>query len=160
MVLMAVLTAAAMTTINYIVRDDDAKTEARRLAALIRLAAEEALLTGRELGLRIDADELRFYVFEDETGRWLVLDADDTFRPRAIPDHLDLDLVLEGQAVQLAAAAAPEDGEDDVIYSAPQLMFLSSGEATPFTLTVREPGAETWVLEGDLLGRVELQELE
>ena len=159
MVLMTVLTAAAMTTINYIIRDDDAKTEGRRIAALIRLASEEALLTGRELGLRIDAEQLRFYVFEDETGRWLVLDADDTFRPRPIPEHLDLDLVLEGQAVQLAAAASAPEGEDDVMYTAPQLMFLSSGEATPFTLTIREPGAESWVLEGDLLGRVSLEAL-
>lgn len=162
MVLMALLTAAAMTTLNYAFRNDGAETEARRIAALSRLAAEEALLTGREYGLRIDDDRLRFFLFEDEVGQWQPLDEDNTFRPRPLPEDLDFDLVLEGQAVMLGQGAEDdkESDNDDNAPEPPQLMFFSSGQITPFTLTVSEADGETWIIEGDLLGRLEVKRSE
>ncbi|MDX1443654.1 MAG: prepilin-type N-terminal cleavage/methylation domain-containing protein, partial [Gammaproteobacteria bacterium] len=53
MVLMALLSAAALTTLNFAAGDEDIETEARRIGALVSLAAEEALLTGREIGLEL-----------------------------------------------------------------------------------------------------------
>lgn len=167
MVLIAIVTAAAINIINFTIRDADAETEAKRFAALASLAAEQALLTGREYGVRLDEDTMRFFVFEDENGQWLPLDEDNTFRPRPLPAALDFDLVLEGQEVVLGGTADEEEqdqavgGEDDsdTQLEQPQLMFLSSGEITPFTLTVSETdGEETWVVEGDLLGRMEVSE--
>lgn len=157
MVLMAVLSAAAMTTLNYAFRGDDAETEARRIAALTALAAEEALLTGREYGLRIEDDALRFFIYDDDTRQWQPLDEDDTFRARPVPDTLDLDLVLEGQAVMLGGESADE--ADDAAEGAepPQLMFFSSGQITPFTLTVAEDNGRAWIVTGDLLGRLEIE---
>lgn len=162
MVLMALLTAAAMTTLNYAFRHDGAETEARRIAALSRLAAEEALLTGREYGLRIDDDQLRFFIFEDEAGQWQALDEDNTFRRRPLPEDLEFDLVLEGQAVMLGRQPEneKESGREDDAVAPPQLMFFSSGQITPFTLTVSEPDGETWTVEGDLLGRLDVKRAE
>lgn len=156
MVLIALLTAAAVNTINFAVSDANAKTEAQRIAALATLAAEEALLTGREYGLRIGDDELQFLLFDDAAGQWQPLTEEDrVFRPRAIPESLSYELVLEGQAVKLGDSEAADDPDEDVP-EPPQLMFLSSGEITPFTLTIADEDGETWTVEGDLLGRMEI----
>lgn len=172
MVLIAILSAAAINMINFAVRDADAETEARRFAALARLAAEEALLTGREYGLRIDEQQLRFFVFEDLTGQWQPLADVRVFEPRPLPESIELDLVLEGQEIVLGDTGVGEEegdrdslgtlGEDDedAAIEQPQILFLSSGEVTPFTLTVEERGGEeTWVVESDLLGRMEIREV-
>ncbi|HEX7031107.1 MAG TPA: type II secretion system minor pseudopilin GspH [Gammaproteobacteria bacterium] len=159
-VLIAILTAAAVNTINFVVDDADAETEARRIAALANLAAEEALLTGREYGLRIDDENLEFFIFDDVTRQWQPLTDDNIFQPRPVPEGIDFDLVLEGQAIALGDESEDESGagEED-LPEPPQVMFLSSGQITPFTLTVaeRDPGGETWTVEGDLLGRMEIE---
>jgi len=160
-VLIAILTAAAVSTINFVARDSDPHTEARRIAALASLAAEEALLTGREYGMRLDDDEIVFLLFDESTGQWQPLTEDNTFHPRPVPEALDFELVLEGQAIVLGAAASTtddNDNDDEDVPDPPQIMFLSSGEITPFTLTiaVREINGETWTVEGDLLGRMEI----
>lgn len=160
MVLIAILTAAAINTINFVVDDADAETEARRIAALGALAAEEALLTGREYGLRIDEKELQFFIFDDASGQWQPLAEDNTFHPRPIPESLDLELVLEGQGITLGEEnpdAESQTGEDEEeLPEPPQLVFLSSGEITPFTLSIEAEDGETWTVEGDLLGRMEI----
>lgn len=158
-VLVAILTAAAINTINFVVDEADAKTEAQRIAALATLAAEEAVLTGREYGLRIGDETLEFLLFDDLTREWQPLADDRIFHPRPIPESIRLELVLEGQAVMLGGEAEdttmPAEDEDEAV-EPPQLMFLSSGEITPFTLTVAErgPDGDTWTVEGDLLGRM------
>ena len=43
--------------------------EARRLAALVELAGEDAVLSGRELGLYFDAAGYRFLTLDGETWR-------------------------------------------------------------------------------------------
>ncbi|HEX7047499.1 MAG TPA: type II secretion system minor pseudopilin GspH [Gammaproteobacteria bacterium] len=162
-VLIAILTAAAINTINFVVDDADAETEARRVAALAGLAAEEALLTGREYGMRIDDESLQFLIFDDVTRQWQPLTEDNIFHPRPVPESLDFDLVLEGQAITLGDDSEEETGTDeDDLPEPPQVMFLSSGQITPFTLTVSERDAEpeensTWTIEGDLLGRMEVE---
>lgn len=158
-VLIAILTAAAISTLNFVASDADAETEARRVAALASLAAEEALLTGREYGLRLDDDEIVFLLFDELTGQWQSLAEDDTFRPRPVPESLDFDLVIEGQEIKLGNQSGDETGEtDEDVPEPPQIMFLSSGEITPFTLTIstQDMDAETWTVEGDLLGRMEV----
>jgi len=158
-VLVAIVTAAAVNTINFVVDEADAKTEAQRIAALATLAAEEAVLTGREYGLRIDDETLEFLLFDDLTRQWQPLADDRIFHSRPIPESIRLELVLEGQAVMLGGetegSTTPSEDEEESV-EPPQLMFLSSGEITPFTLTVaeREPDGDTWTVEGDLLGRM------
>lgn len=158
MVLIAILTAAAISTLKFVAKSADAKTEAHRVAALAGLAAEEALLTGREYGMRIDDEEVVFLLFDDAAGQWQLLADDDTFHPRPVPDAVEFDLVIEGQAISLTPPNEEDTGEEDEdLAEPPQVIFLSSGEITPFTLTVQErDGEETWTVEADLLGRMEI----
>lgn len=164
MVLIAILTAAALSTINFIARDADAETEARRVTALATLAAEEALLTGREYGMRLDDEEIVFLLFDELSGQWQPLAEDDTFHPRPVPETLDFNLVLEGQSIVLGNESpgneSPDDNaqDDEDAPQPPQVIFLSSGEITPFTLTISSQDGDdgAWTVEGDLLGRMKV----
>lgn len=171
MVMMGLMTAAAISTINYVFTDDTAEKHSERLAALVELASEEALLTGRELGMRIDDDGYAFYQFDERAQAWSAINEQKVFRNRPFPEHIEISLRLEGQAVVLADeqdenAETPEANGDesennDFAEEPPQLMFFSSGQTTPFTLEVLDTrDGKRWQLETDLLGRVEREQLE
>lgn len=103
--------------------------EARRLAALLETAGEEATLQGRELGLEVFRDGYRFMFLapqEEGPAQWLVLERDRLLRSREFHGEITPQLLLEGLPQPLPTKA-PERG-------IPQVFLLSSGERTPFVL--------------------------
>ncbi len=112
-------------------RDARIKQEAKRLAALLDLAGEEALLDGRELGLRLYRNRYAFVYLEEKA--WKSFEKDLSLRPRTLPQGLELQLYLDGLQLQLEPDDDPENRP------APQLLLLSSGEHTPF---------ELWLVDG------------
>ena len=122
--------------------DGQLREETRRLAALLELAAEDALLETRELAVRFEPDGYRFLRLQQ--GQWVTL-AEGVLRPRRLTPGLELELRLreDGPALE------PPDGD------APQVYILSSGEMTPFTLRLRSPQHDyRYELHADLLGRL------
>lgn len=119
--------------------------EAQRLHGLIRLASEESVLKGHELALQFQKQVYRFVKLEDD--QWQPVRDDRLLRERSIPEELDLTLVLEGVAVSL-----------DSDSQAPKIVLLSSGEITPFELTLTNSDGEHYVLRGDLNGALNLQQ--
>ncbi len=119
-----------------------AETEARRLAALARLAAEEAILNNQELALRFSRDGYRFQTL-GENG-WTDLEDDPTFRPRRYPAPLVLEGEIDGEPLEFAEEPGPA------------VFFLSSGEISAFALTLAEdhPDAPRYRIEGGPLGEV------
>lgn len=175
LVLMAVLSAAAISTLQFSFGEEDVETEARRIGALVSLAAEEALLTGREIGMEIDGREIRFWYFDDIQQRWLPLGQEDgPFRDRRLPEAIDTDLILEGRPITLAAAESNDEEEDDDSTAGdtanavdlgdqpePQVLMFSSGQVTPFTMFLEDAELGTeWRIEVDLLGRVDVEAVE
>lgn len=116
--------------------DNAVEEEAERLAALIRLGSEEAVLQGRELAIEFNTDGYRFLAFDGE--QWLAIADDDLLRPRTLPFDVAVDLALEGESLQLQAEADAEDGERR---TPPRIFLLSSGEMSPFELVVHKSGA-------------------
>jgi len=110
--------------------------EATRLAAITRLASDQAILQGVEHGLELARNGYRILVLDN--GRWLALDDDPAWRPRRLPDGVVLHLESEGHAVAL-----PEE-----LRGEPQLILFSSGENTPFEIEVRSDGRDC-LLRGD-----------
>jgi general secretion pathway protein H len=104
----------------------DSGDEAARLAALLQLAREQAVLQGVEHGLELARDGYRLLALEDRT--WQPL-AESIWRPRTLPAQVRLQLTVEGRAVDLPELPA----------GAPQLLLFSSGEMTPFTLELAGP---------------------
>lgn len=98
--------------------DRQLEQEARRMAELIRLAREEAVLNGSELAIRFYPDG---YAFERLEGKeWLPLQGSNLFLRRQFDSEVILVLRQDGVAVDLE--------EKDT----GRILLQSSGEMTPF----------------------------
>ena len=98
--------------------------EAERFQALVGQACAQAELSGREIGVRVDAGGFSFHLLAGD--EWQDADKRGELRPRQWIDGLHAELSREGRIVDLSA---PRN-------SAPQLVCFSSGELTPFALTL------------------------
>lgn len=129
-------------------RDDRGlEHETRRLAALIELTAQEAVMQGRELAVELNANGYSFVAFDGE--RWQSLADDTELRARELPDALALDASVEGESIQLS----PDENEDEAEHA--RIVALSSGEMTPFSVTLRQvEGEQSYRLAGDALGKL------
>lgn len=120
--------------------------EGQRLAALITLQQQEALLTGEVRGIQFMPNAYALYR-RDAQNRWNILQTVDYLVSRTLPADLELQLWIEQRRVALENAAFP------------QLLLLNNGEATPFTLIFSTTdnqllGAAQYRISGDALGRL------
>lgn len=120
---------------------------ARRAEALVALACERAALTGRDMGIAVLADGLRFGYLAAQGWQPVGDDPADPLRPRPIGESVRLGLERDG--AQVEPALDPP--------AAPQLACFGSGELTPFRLTIEGEGeAVRWRLDGALDGTLTL----
>lgn len=111
------------------------RAEAERLAALIGLLADQAVLDSREYGLLVDAEGYRVLGYEEASGLWQPLPEE---REHHLPGWMELELELDGQQLQLAGGGATNaEQAEEAAAAQPQLMILSSGELSPFRLELR-----------------------
>lgn len=95
--------------------------EAQRLASLLKLASQEAIMQSKEMGVYFESDGYRFYVLQEQ--EWQALTGrDDIFRPRTLPPGMQTVIDLEGTPVIVNEATT----------KTPQLLLFSSGEFIPF----------------------------
>lgn len=148
-VIMGIMATFAMLSLGSRALDDRLDTEARRLNELIALAAEEAVLQGVELGFIHTASGYAFLVLRDAA--WQPLEDTGALRPRDLKEPFFLELRVEDRPV------APLNLDGEVADLKPQVLLLSSGEATAFRLNVRARNFGVYFqLDGDLLGRLTL----
>ncbi|WP_439888969.1 type II secretion system minor pseudopilin GspH [Pseudomonas sp. MBLB4123] len=115
--------------------------EAERLAGLIGVLAEEAVLDNREYGLHMTDGAYQVLRYDPALGRWLPLQG----KPHDLPPWAELRVELEGEALRLPQPLA-EPGRRAGL--TPQLLILSSGELSPFRLQLRErrrDGLRLWL---------------
>ncbi|MBT8135467.1 MAG: type II secretion system minor pseudopilin GspH [Gammaproteobacteria bacterium] len=110
--------------------------EATRFGSLLRLAADEAVLQGRDIGVVIDESSYSFHVIDDQFGQWQPMAADRLFRQRNMIEGIRLELAIDDISLELPPPATEPDDEDlqDTEPVNPQVLLLSSGEITPFEL--------------------------
>lgn len=165
-----ILVTFAMLSIGNRPMEDKLENEAKRLQAIIQLAAEESEARGVEIGLRFSRGGFRLLAI-DENRRWDDYERQGALRRREVAEPLQMRLRVEGRPVELKAedpkevqAKPKEDGElrptDKAKTIEPQILLLSSGEMTPFSLELIAPGlAYGYRLEGDLFGRLKLERI-
>lgn len=144
LVVIGIMSSFAVLSVGTADRDKPLAKETQRLLALMRMASEESVQRTEQLGLFIDNDSYRFLRYDQNA--WQPLD-DDLFRERSLPENLIMTLVLEGRPIVLEdPMALTDDAKKDEKdkkekIKPPQIIFLSSGEISPFTLTLSEqPG--------------------
>lgn len=128
-------------------RAEQIQREAQRLAALLQMASEEAVMRSEQLALRVGKHDYAFMILQNN--QWQPLDDDRPLHPRELPDEIELDLELEDN---------PPPGLTSEEAEAPQVFLLSSGEMTPFVLTLSMPDSDVrYSIKATLLGRLELE---
>ncbi|NQD78591.1 type II secretion system minor pseudopilin GspH [Pseudomonas sp. CrR14] len=131
------------------------RNEAERLAALIGVLADEAVLDGQEYGLRVTAEGYQVLSYDNLSGTWSDSDSQKEHRT---PASLRLTLELDGEALKLpepeqqadqpGLASNSEEKKEPLV---PQLLILSSGELSPFRLRLEErrAGGNAYALASD-----------
>lgn len=111
---------------------------AARTEALLRLACERALASGRDVGIAVSRTGFAFGHFHAGRFQPVADSPAEALRPRRIDAAVTLALRVDGHALTLA----------DELPAAPQLACLASGELTPFELALTLPGGATRRLRG------------
>jgi len=154
-VIFAVMAGAAVLSVGAVRQESPPEVEARRLAALMQLASEEALVQGRDLGVEFFADGYRFLAWDPDSRLWNVPAGDDLLKPRPFPEGLRVAVVIEGQEVTLSEREGRRTERKD--QAAPQVAIPASGEFTPFEVFLAEDFAsDAWRIIGRPQGTLEL----
>ena len=106
--------------------------ESHRLATLVSLANDEAVLRGEELAIRFSDDGYEFFVFSSVG--WQSREDDGLLNAHTLPPGMVMRVEVDGDPPGLQQTDEDEDVEQDrdkII--TPQVFILSSGEMTPFS---------------------------
>ena len=155
-VIIGVIVASATLSIGVLGRDREAEDETRRVWVLAQQAREEAELQGQELGVYVYATGYEFLRYDARRELWRLIEYDELYRARELPEGLRYRLWLDNREVvlKLQPPERPEEEEDDEDEKEeqddrdasknppPQIMILSSGEVAPFELRLERDRLE------------------
>lgn len=123
--------------------------EAERFQALVAYACTRAELSGREIGIRVDARGYAFTMLGLDG--WAAEEQQGELRPRAWVRGLGVELLRDGSELRFSGDAA----------ALPQIICFSSGELSPFVLRlVLGDVTARYELKGRGDGRIELNRAE
>ncbi|MBL8259272.1 MAG: type II secretion system minor pseudopilin GspH [Candidatus Competibacteraceae bacterium] len=150
LVLVGILSSFALLSVGGGPRDRLAE-EAQRLAAVIELHQQEAILSGEPRGVQFTRAGYAI-LRQDEKRQWQPPAADSALIEHRLPEGLGLALWVEGRP-------APLNRPDERAKPVPQVLLLASGEATEFVAVLgladdREPDAPRYRVASDAMGRL------
>ncbi len=100
-VIIGVISAAVLLSVNLTGRDQDLEKESERLLTLVNYAREQAELQTREYGVIFHDDGYRFVAYDVRRGLWRDIYEDEILRLRKLPDGLDVKLIVDARPVVL-----------------------------------------------------------
>lgn len=167
LVIVGLIATIAGVSVSSGSRSQQVDGSVRVFADIAAYTMDEAQLAGRDHGLLIrqrQAQRGLAYSYEwlqrAENG-WVPAVTDvDIFRSRDFPAGLEVLLDVEELQANTRYEQADSAADPDEPGLEPQVIFYSSGETTPGTLTLldADSGETLWVLEWDLLGRIKLKQ--
>ena len=166
-----------MTLPDNLNSEDQVDWQAQRFSALLQFAEDEALMSGRELGLvfskRNKGYQFAFYDYSKK--KWLAFLGEKTLKQVELPDTVEIEYNLLG-SVWDEREVEDEDGFIDDQYLVdisteeerdsltPQVYVMSSGEVTPFSVEFSAQGKErtreTQTVSVSMSGAITLFEIE
>lgn len=150
-------------------QEDELEKSAVKMNSVINLAADYAVLNQLELGFHIDKDVFEFLAFDGE--KWIPLTGNKVFKAVKFPDFIDVELQLDdlpwAQDNLLEQVDWRElmDTDDDESFleleklKVPQVILLSSGEVSPFSLSLslKEQAEPIFLIQGEFMAPVILK---
>ncbi|MBD8514848.1 type II secretion system minor pseudopilin GspH [Photobacterium sp. 2_MG-2023] len=169
--LMLVLVLLATSAVAVVMtlpapKNEVLKEESQRFYYLVQLLGEDAMLNGRDYGVRVDRQGYQF--FELDPKGWQPLKDSRYFSEVTLPDTLGMEVKVGSDAWQdedrlfEPGSLFDEDlfaSEEDEKAKPPQIIVMSSGEYTPFTVSFDASGeGDIWTVEADEVGQLHLLE--
>ena len=153
LLIMGLATGAVMLSYSGESAQDLLKKQTQRLQVVFNMASDYAVLNQRQLGLRVQDDKSSYYfMYLDEVQEWQKLELDSTFAEHQLPERFNLELLLTdlpweteeslfGSGVFDEELSVSNDGveigdKEDKKLDPPQIFIFSSGEITPFSITL------------------------
>ncbi|MGA9854190.1 MAG: type II secretion system minor pseudopilin GspH [Gammaproteobacteria bacterium] len=158
LVIISIITAVAVLSLGSLGSNPATKHVAEQLADLTDLVSQQAVMRGQQYGLLIAPHSYTFLLYDGQN--WSPVQDDDLLRARQIDSSVTLSLQLEGTAIILPTddqqtGNSEMDSEKQELK--PQIMLLSSGEITPFKITVSGSDQSLpYIITGDLLHGIRL----
>ncbi|OLQ86561.1 type II secretion system protein GspH [Vibrio ponticus] len=153
--LVVALLAVTVTTVVFALPDnqrDEAKQQASALWHRLQLLNEEALLSGRDYGLRVDEKKATYYLQQLEEKGWQKLSLDRIPYESKLQEGVAVKFTLGGSVWQdQERLFEPTSLFDEDMFAEfeeqkqlpqPQVFFMSSGEITPFSIAIYPSDAD------------------
>ncbi len=151
-VLLGIITGFVVLSIGSSGQERKLEEQARRLHALMRLVREEAIIQAREMAMQLDDKGYHFLQYRKK--KWQIVKTT-VFRPRQIEAGLQLQIQTH-QPVQFEALEKKNRKQQY-----PRIYFFSSGEQTPFVMTLRTTTQRYpyYRISGEFDGRLQLKKI-
>jgi general secretion pathway protein H len=147
--MISVVSYTALGTNNY----DKVNQQAKRFQVVFDMASDYAILNQVQLGIRIDEEQSTYtYVALDDDDDWVELAGQKLFESYQLPEDMTLQLFLDDlpwqqeerlfdrslfdEELSVSDESVEIGNEEDIVPPPPQLFLLSSGDLTPFELTI------------------------
>ncbi|MCL9780314.1 type II secretion system minor pseudopilin GspH [Vibrio sp. S4M6] len=146
-VLLVAITAVAVISTLPTNKKDFAKKSAQLLYQRLQLLNEEAILNGQDYGIRVNETKSRYTIMTLGEKGWQVKKLENMSAQTQLPSDLSLHFELGGgvwkdndrlfKPGSLFDDSKFDDSDDkEKKQEPPQIFILSSGEVTPFSLTL------------------------
>jgi general secretion pathway protein H len=153
LLIMGLATGTVMLSYTGESGQDLLKKQTQRLQVVFNMASDYAVLNQRQLGLRVeDKNRSYYFMYLDEEEEWQKIELDKTFAEHQLPKSFNLELSLTdlpwetedslfSSEVFDEGLSVSDDGveigqEEDKKLDPPQIFIFSSGEITPFSITL------------------------
>lgn len=164
--------------------DRELETESDRLVAVVSLARDEAVMQGREIGMRFHPDGYEFAIFQEDfveyydtdeadnpnqprdedepensdQSEWIVMSNEKLLGQRRLSEGLLLELEIDGRSIVLEHDRDDDEENPERDYE-PQIRLFSSGDVSPFAVQIRRTFENKGVrIAFDVEGMVEITE--
>jgi general secretion pathway protein H len=154
-VIIGIITSMATISVHVLGGDHEMQQEAERLQAILTQVREDAMMQGRDIGLRLDAHSYDFLDYDARKDLWQTVEGDPLLRARALPDGLNVGLRLEDRDVRFKDRAAAT-ANDPIL---PQIVMQASGDLVPFDIVLTRDGTqESRRISGTVTGEIQLHD--
>ena len=153
LLIMGLATGAVVLSYSGENGPDLLKKQTQRLQVVFNMASDFAVLNQRQLGLRVEnANNSYYFMYQDEEQEWQKLELDSTFAEHQLPDLFSLELFLTGlpwetenslfssgifdEELSVSNDGVEIGNEEEKKLDPPQIFIFSSGEITPFSITL------------------------
>jgi len=164
-IIVATVVSIALLSVGVIGEDNEIDKERRRLATLIEMVQDDAMMQGREFGVELMTSSYRFVEFDPLTRQWAEVPGDELYRLRFLPEGVEFALYIDDKLIPLDEDPQKLDDPSKSMISTgikpyiPHLFVFASGESSVYEIRLRRPQTDyELIMRGDVLGQIRFGE--